>query len=168
MAKLERLLAPDEELVLDLHPHWRRLVVPFLGVPTVAAATTFALLTGPVTAGFRYAVLALAAVVLVAVSVLPYLRWRTTRYLVTDRRVLGRSGILTRTGSDVPLYRVEDVHYENSLADRVLRSGDLVLESAGEHGGLRLVDVPRVEQVTRTISSLLESYDRRRRELPVD
>jgi uncharacterized membrane protein YdbT with pleckstrin-like domain len=166
VANILRQLGDGEELVLDLHPHWRRLVVPFLAVPVVAAVTTFVLLVGPDASAYRLGVLAIASVLLVATSGLPYLRWRTTRYLVTDRRVLARSGLVTRVGRDVPLYRLNDVHFENSLADRLTRSGDLVLESAGEHGQLRFVDVPRVEQVQDTIYQLMEADDRRRRGLP--
>lgn len=166
MADITRQLQPDEELIYDLHPHWRRLVVPFLAVPVVAALATFAILAGPDQPAYRYAVIAVAIVILLFVSGLPYLRWRTTRYLVTDRRVMARSGIITRIGRDVPLYRLNDVHFENTLADRLTRSGDLVLESAGEQGQLRFVDVPRVEQVQRTIYRLMEVDDRRRRGLP--
>ncbi|HSP38802.1 MAG TPA: PH domain-containing protein [Frankiaceae bacterium] len=165
MANIARQLAPGEELVLDLHPHWRRLIVPFLAVPVVAALATFAVLAGPGRAPYRDGVLAVAVVLLLMLSGVPYLRWRTTRYLVTDRRVMSRSGIITRLGRDVPLYRLNDVHFENTLADRLTRSGDLVLESAGEQGQLRFVDVPRVEEVQRTIYRLMEADDRRRRGL---
>jgi uncharacterized membrane protein YdbT with pleckstrin-like domain len=166
MADIARQLQPGEELVYDLHPHWRRLVVPFLAVPLVAALATFALLAGPDEPTYRYAVVAVGILLLLFLSGLPYLRWKTTRYLVTNRRVMARSGIVTRVGRDVPLYRLNDVHFENTLADRLTRSGDLVLESAGEQGQLRFVDVPRVEQVQHGIYRLMEADDRRRRGLP--
>jgi uncharacterized membrane protein YdbT with pleckstrin-like domain len=104
-----------------------------------------------------------AVLLLFWISFLPYLRWRTTRYIVTNRRVLYRSGIITQTGRDVPLYRLNDVHFENTIADRLTRSGDLILESAGEQGQLRFTDVPRVEEVQRTIHRLTEEDDQRRR-----
>jgi uncharacterized membrane protein YdbT with pleckstrin-like domain len=157
-----------EHVVLDLHPHWRRLVVPFVAVPVVAAAATFALLAGADAPAYRAAVVVLALVVAVFVSGIPYLRWRTTRYFVTDRRVVGRAGILTHYASDVPLYRVADVHSEATLGKRMLRTGDLVLEGLGDAGTLRLVEVPRVEQVQRTVLRLMDADDRRRRGLPTD
>jgi uncharacterized membrane protein YdbT with pleckstrin-like domain len=158
----------DEQVLLELHPHWRRLVVPFVAVPVVASVATFAVLVGADAGAFRLAVVVLAVVVLVFVSGIPYLRWRTTRYVVTDRRVLGRAGILTRTGSDVPLYRIADVQSEATLGRRLLRSGDLVLEGVGDAGTLRLVEVPRVEEVQRTVVRLMDADDRRRRGLPRD
>jgi uncharacterized membrane protein YdbT with pleckstrin-like domain len=166
VANIERQLSDGEELILDLHPHWRRLIIPFLAVPVVAALATFAEIVGPSAAAYRYGVIGVALVLLLFTSGIPYLRWRTTRYLVTNRRVMARSGIVTRVGRDVPLYRLNDVHFENTLADRLTRSGDLVLESAGEQGQLRFTDVPRVEEVQRTIHRLTEADDRRRRGLP--
>jgi uncharacterized membrane protein YdbT with pleckstrin-like domain len=166
VANILRQLADGEELVLDLHPHWRRLILPFLAVPVVAALATFAEIAGPSDPPYRYAVVGVAVVIVIFTSGLPYLRWKTTRYLVTGRRVMSRSGIVTRVGRDVPLYRLNDVHFENTLADRLTRSGDLVLESAGEQGQLRFVDVPQVEHVQRTIYRLMEADDRRRRGLP--
>ena len=161
--RLARQLGPGEELVLALHPHWRRLVVPFVAVPAVAALVTFLLLRGPAEGGFRVLVVGVAALALVALSLLPYLRWRTTHYVITTRRVMGRSGVTRRVGQDLPLYRIEDVTFEHSLLGRLLGSGDLVLESSGEQGGLRLVDVPKVEAVQRIISELMDDNDRRRR-----
>lgn len=157
MAGAARQLAPGEELVWDLHPHWRRLVVPFVVVPVVAGATTLALLTGPAEPPFRVLVLAVAFLLLLALALLPYLRWRSTRYLVTDRRVAGRAGIVTAEGQDLPLAHVDELHYEQTLVGRLFRSGDLVLDSDDEAGGLRLVDVPRVVQVARSVAALVDA-----------
>jgi uncharacterized membrane protein YdbT with pleckstrin-like domain len=162
------LASDGERVVLELHPHWRRLVIPFVAVPVSAATATFAVLVGADASAYRAAVVVLALVVILFASAIPYLRWRTTRYVVTDRRVIGRSGILTHYASDVPLYRVADVHSEATLGRRMLRSGDLVLEGIGDAGTLRLVEVPRVEQVQRTVVRLMEADDRRRRGLPTD
>ena len=63
----------------------------------------------------------------------------------------------------MPLYRMNDVHFENTLSDRVTGSGDLIIESAGEQGQLRFTDVPHVEDVQRVIHRLTEEDDQRRR-----
>ncbi len=163
MAKIERELGEGEEVVLDLHPHWRRLVLPMVFVPIVVGIAAFALAVGPGGLIYDLVIIILAALLLGWVSLLPYERWRTTRYIVTNRRIIWRQGIVTRTGRDVPLYRLNDVHFENTIADRVTRSGDLIIESAGEQGQLRFTDVPRVVEVQRTIHRLTEEDDQRRR-----
>ena len=62
-------------------------------------------------------------------SGLPYLRWRTTHYVVTTHRLLWRSGVLSRTGRDIGLSRITDVSYRQTLWQRVIRSGTVTLET---------------------------------------
>lgn len=163
MGKLERQLGDGEQIVIDLRPHWRRLVLPMAAVPVVVGVTAFAIGVGPGGPVYDWVIIGVAVVLLAWTSFLPYLRWRTTRYVVTNRRVVLRTGIITQTGRDVALYRLNDVHFENTIADRLTRSGDLIIESAGEQGQLRFTDVPKVEEVQRTISRLTEEDDQRRR-----
>ena len=134
-------LTEDEHLVLRLHPHWKTLI-------------------GPVSV----AVLVVAAVAILAVMlwlIVPVLRWRTTIYELTTRRLRVRSGIATRRGRDIPLARINDVSFEKGLLDRLLGSGRLVVESAGEHGQILLNDIPRVEYTQATLFRLVEEEQRR-------
>jgi uncharacterized membrane protein YdbT with pleckstrin-like domain len=85
----------------------------------------------------------------------PFLAWLTTTYTVTDRRLITRSGIVSRRGHDIPLMRISDVSYEHGLMDRVLGCGTLVVSDASEYGRVKLHDIPHVEQVQLQISRLL-------------
>ena len=76
----------------------------------------------------------------------PFLAWRTTHFVITDRRVMFRHGLLTRQGIDIPLARINSVEFRHGLSDRVLRTGTLVIESAAQDP-LEFHDIPRVEQV---------------------
>jgi uncharacterized membrane protein YdbT with pleckstrin-like domain len=161
-----RLLQEDEEVVLDLHPHWRRIFFPVLSVPVVVALAAFAAAKLPDNswrANGRWALLALAAVILFFTFVRPWLRWINTNYVVTTHRVVLRDGVLARSGRDIPLSRINDVTFEHNLIERLLRSGTLLVESAGERGQVTLTDVPRVESVQHTLYRLVEKDDRRRR-----
>ena len=91
----------------------------------------------------------------------PVLRWRTTTYELTTRRLRVREGIVTRRGRDIPLVRINDVSFEKGLLDRLLGAGRLVVESAGEHGQILLNDIPHVEQVQGTLFRLVEEEQRR-------
>ena len=79
---------------------------------------------------------------------------------MTNKRVVVRTGILSRTGRDIPLTRVNDVTFTHNLLERILRCGTLVVESAGERGQVQLTAVPRVEQVQRTLYELVEKAGR--------
>ena len=87
----------------------------------------------------------------------PVLRWRTTTYELTTRRLRTRFGLLTRRGRDIPLARINDVSFEKGMLDRLLGAGRLVVESAGEHGQIVLRDIPNVEQVQATLYQLVEA-----------
>lgn len=166
MAFPRRLLGEDEEVVLDLHPHWKRLAVPAALVPIVTGVTTyvvFVLPSGSFRTAGRWAVVAVALVVLLRFSVWPWLRWLTTRYVLTTHRVVIREGVFGRRGRDVPLTRVNDVSFHHSLLERMLGCGTLTIESAGEHGQVELPEVPRVERVQREVYRCVEALSDDRR-----
>jgi uncharacterized membrane protein YdbT with pleckstrin-like domain len=103
-------------------------------------------------------------VVLLAVifwSVIPFLRWRTTTYELTNRRLRLRSGIVSRAGRDFPLIRISDISFSHGLIDRLLRCGRLVVESAGEHGQLALNEIPQVVRVQGILFQLVEEEQAR-------
>ncbi|MHB8341263.1 MAG: PH domain-containing protein [Mycobacteriales bacterium] len=162
MAYPKRLLAPDESVALETHPHWRRLIWPILAVPLVCGAASFG--AAEIPAGryqgyLRWAVLAAALLALAGTSLRPWLRWRTTNYVVTTRRIVVRTGVLSRQGRDVPLTRVMDVSFQHTLLERLFGSGTLIVESGGERGQVVLADVPAVEEVQRTLYRLVEAVE---------
>ena len=155
----DRSLAVGEQSVEVLHPHWKTLVGPVLGAFVIVAA----LLVGEVAipGGTDAAVERLAAAVLAVVLLMwwliyPLLRWRTTRYELTTRRMRLRTGVIARNGSDIPLSRITDVSFRKSPLDRLLGCGTLVVESAGEHAEIILRQVPHVERVSATLFQLVE------------
>ena len=157
-------LAGDEQSVLVLHPHWKTVVWPlFLLVLTIAAAIALLVVipSGSAAGWERLAVGVVALLVLLAWVLVPLLRWRTTTYQLTTRRFSLREGVIARRGRDIPLTRINDVSFEHGPIDRLLGSGTLVVESAGEHGQLRLTEIPRVEIVQATLYQLVEDEQRR-------
>ena len=157
-------LTEDEHLVLRLHPHWKTLIRPFAVAVLVIAIALIAEVLIPSNSAAAVERLVVAAVAILAVMlwlIVPVLRWRTTIYELTTRRLRVRSGILTRRGRDIPLARINDVSFEKGLLDRLLGSGRLVVESAGEHGQILLNDIPRVEFTQATLFRLVEEEQRR-------
>jgi uncharacterized membrane protein YdbT with pleckstrin-like domain len=157
-------LTEDEHLVLRLHPHWKTLIGPVSVAVIVVAVALIAEVVIPSNSGAAVERLVVAAVAILAVMlwlIVPVLRWRTTTYELTTRRLRVRSGIVTRHGRDIPLARINDVSFEKGLLDRLLGSGRLVVESAGEHGQILLNDIPRVEFTQATLFRLVEEEQRR-------
>ena len=79
-------------------------------------------------------------------TVRPFFAWLTTHFVITDRRVMYRHGVLTRAGIDIPLARINSVEFRHGLLDRMVRTGTLVIESASQDP-LEFNDIPQVEQV---------------------
>jgi uncharacterized membrane protein YdbT with pleckstrin-like domain len=157
-------LTDDEHLVLRLHPHWKTLIRPVLVAVLVVAVALITEVLIPSNSAAAVERLVVAAVAILAVMlwlIAPVLRWRTTTYELTTRRLRVRSGIVTRHGRDIPLARINDVSFEKGLLDRLLGSGRLVVESAGEHGQILLNDIPRVEFTQATLFRLVEEEQRR-------
>lgn len=155
MAYPAKLLGEGEHVVLDLHPHVKRLVLPVLVLVAVAAG--YGYLLSQVDDGTARLIAGVVALLLIGWRVVaPFLRWRTTHFVITDRRVVVRTGVLSRSGRDVPMSRINDVTFEHGPVERLLRCGTIVVESAGERGQVVLTDVPQVEQVQRTIYDLAE------------
>jgi uncharacterized membrane protein YdbT with pleckstrin-like domain len=152
-------LSEGERSVLTLHPHWKILLRPALILMVVAAAgaaLTIVIPPGSYAAPGRIAVGGLVLIVAMVWFVVPFLRWQTTTYQLTTRRLRLRRGILSRSGRDFPLIRISDVSFSHGLIDRMLGCGQLVVESAGEHGQLVLTEIPQVEKVQATLFQLVE------------
>jgi membrane protein YdbS with pleckstrin-like domain len=160
----DRSLAMGEESVQVLHPHWKTLVRPIavVFVVVVAALVGEVLIpAGKDAAIERLAVAAAAVVLAMWWLMIPLLRWRTTRYELTTRRMRLRDGIIARHGRDIPLSRITDVSFRKGLLDRLLGCGTLIVESAGEHGEIALTEVPHVEHVQSTLFQLVEDERQR-------
>ena len=152
-------LAEGEHLVLRLHPHWRTILRPLLILSATVAGLLVVLILLPSVPHPGLVRLALGVVALAIIGVfaaVPLLRWQTTSYELTTRRLRLRAGIITRTGRDFPLTRISDVSFAQGPLDRLLGCGRLVVESPGEHGQLVLSEIPGVQRVQSILFQLVE------------
>jgi uncharacterized membrane protein YdbT with pleckstrin-like domain len=161
----ERLLAEHEELIYDLRPHWLTLVVPVLltAVVVVAVGAAWVVMpAGDLQQPARLAVGVLGLAVLLATVAGRVLRWATTHFVLTTDRLIFRSGVVAKFGREIPLERINDVTFSQSLFERLVGVGDLLLESAGEQGQSRFSDIRDPEAVQLEIYRQMEANDRRR------
>jgi uncharacterized membrane protein YdbT with pleckstrin-like domain len=143
------LLVEDEQVVVHKHPHWKMLLGPVVVLLLVVGVASFlsAVVRAQAWAPWAWAGLAAAGLALVGrFTVFPVVRWRTTHFVVTDRRVLVREGVFTRHGMDIPLRRISSVQVRHTLWERMLGSGTLIVESDSDES-LEFDDVPGVQRV---------------------
>lgn len=156
-------LNDGEEVVLDLRPHW-----VFLTWPTAAlAASLLAAIVADRDIGSDFLTFPLLAVVLVALVwfVGRFARWRTTNFVVTNDRLVVRKGIVRRHGREIPLEHVNDLTVIQNLVDRIVKAGDLHIESAGERGAEVFYDCPRPPRVQNEIYRQMDQANARTADL---
>lgn len=157
MSFLKRLLGPGEEVVLESRPHWS-VLVPRAAVLLLVLAGCIAVVvlwsSAPVWIGY---LLAAVGAVTAAWFLARFVRWRTSWLVITTRRIVYRRGMLQRIGREIPLSRVQDVTYRQSLFERMIGTGDLTVESAGEGGSEPFPHVKRPDRIQSVISQLTSS-----------
>lgn len=161
MTLSRKVLMDGEQTILSTRTHVKALLVAFLTLVAVSFAAAYLVgVAGNAANGWiRTAILVLAVILVVFGALLPFLRWLTWTYNLTDKRLIEQKGILTRTGRIIPLNRINDVSFEKNLIDRLLGCGTLVIRNASEEAGLQLRDIPHIENFHRTVSTLVARSD---------
>ncbi len=160
MAFPRKLLNESEDVVLDLNPHWW-----FMVKQTVALVAALVLGVVALAADLTGALQILSGLIIIAALVwwgLRYMAWRSTNFVVTTDRLIYRNGVLSKSGIEIPLDRVNNVLFSQRLLERVLGAGDLVIESAGESGRQAFSDVRKPSAVQNEIYRQIEANENRK------
>ena len=155
-----KLLNDDEEIVLDLHPHWWFFIEPLASLAGAVVLGLLLLVVWDVPDWVNVPVGVLILVVLGWFAV-RYAKWVTTNFVVTTDRLVYRHGVLSKHGIEIPLDRVNTVFFSQTLFERMLGAGDLVIESAGEQGRESFSNVRRPSAVQNEIYRQMEANQRR-------
>lgn len=162
MAYPQKLLAAGEVVQFELRPHFRALFVPIIILIGIVFVGSWLFFVTDNTI-LRWAIAIIALVLFVPFVLIAFLRWLTTQYVFTNRRIITRQGIVAKRGRDMPLSKVQNVSFDISVMGRLLNYGALRIDSANAEGDLVIVDVPHVEEIQREVYRLHEEDDSRRR-----
>jgi uncharacterized membrane protein YdbT with pleckstrin-like domain len=157
-----KLLNSYEEITVDLHPHWIYFAEPALMlIGSIVLAIVVLALTHDSVRG----VLAILTVALIVVSavwlVVRYFKWTSTNFVITTHRLIFRQGIFAKHGVEIPLERVMNVNFNQTILERIVGAGDLLIESGGKDGQQRFSDIRKPEQVMNLIHAQVESNSNR-------
>lgn len=164
MAFPKKLLNSYESMVVDLHPHWLflwRQTALFLAGVALSIVWLVSGMHGwrnSAMLWFSLAVLALGAVLLLH----RWSIWRTTNFCITTDRLIFRHGVIAKSGIEIPLERVNNVNFSQSIFERLVGAGSLLIESGGEDGQQRFTHIPHPERVQNEIHSQIEQNDQRK------
>jgi uncharacterized membrane protein YdbT with pleckstrin-like domain len=151
------LLQPDEELILSIRPHWWALIdgIGALGGAVVLGA--LALWSGVQALQLLAAVVLVAALLFFAVR---YVKWTTTTFAVTSERVIFHRGLISRRNTQMPLEKINTVDFHQSVFERIIGAGDLVIESGSEAGIESFTNIRRPLDVQQEITRQMDRHEK--------
>jgi uncharacterized membrane protein YdbT with pleckstrin-like domain len=146
-----KLLLADEDVVLDMHPHWVFFAEPVMvllgGLALSIIGTVLDSTAGNIVRDIGVVIL----VVGVIWTLIRYMKWRTTNFVVTSHRILFRHGVFAKAGIEIPIDRVMNVNFAQSVRERLLGAGNLLIESGGEDGQQTFTDIRKPQDVQKLI-----------------
>jgi uncharacterized membrane protein YdbT with pleckstrin-like domain len=153
---VNKYLLPHEHQVITVRKHPAVLIKPILvvliGLVIAAVVSTTVARHQAGVVGFVWIAWAL---------LLPWLfykvwEWTQDYFIVTSRRMLLATGVITRKVAMMPLVKVTDMSFQRSSLGRLLGYGEFILESAGQEQALRVVDhLPYPEQLYLEVCGLI-------------
>lgn len=155
MAYPARLLSPGERVETEFRPHWKLLIWPVL---ILVVAIVIAVVLAINIDGLLGWVLPLAVVLAgLLIPVKRWYLWLFTKFIITNERLIVRRGLIARQSKEIPFERIDNISFSQTVGERILRSGDLLLESTGEAGQSRYSDIPRPEETQALIYRIREA-----------
>ena len=153
---VNKYLLPHEHQVITVRKHPAVLLRPIgftlLGLVIAAVVSTTVARHNADVVGFVWIVW---AVVLVWLAFKVW-EWSQDYFIVTSRRMLLATGVITRKVAMMPLVKVTDMSFQRSSLGRLLGYGEFILESAGQDQALRRVDhLPYPEQLYLEVCGLI-------------
>jgi len=149
----KNLINDNENVALDLRPHWwyfsKHILtgIPLLIVIILAFRVNEAVLYWPVVA---------VTIAWAIWLLLKFISWTRTYFVVTDQRVMYRTGVLSRHGVEIPLERINNLNFHQRMFERMIGAGDLEIQSAGEQGTTLFENVRHPDGVQQEIYRQME------------
>lgn len=154
MAFDAKLLNNNEEILLDVRPHW------WFITPQVALAL-LVIIVGVIAAAWADNTIVTYVVIVAILAALAnlawrYINWAGINFVITTDRLIFRSGVFSKKGIEIPLERINTVFFNTTLFERAVGSGDLTVESAGEGGQQHFDNVRKPQLIQQEIYRAME------------
>jgi uncharacterized membrane protein YdbT with pleckstrin-like domain len=156
------LINEGETVALDLRPHWWYFSRHILsGIPLFILLILATRIHDNTLHDATVLLLGVAAIAWAVWLASQYVTWTRTYFVVTSDRVIYRTGVFSRHGVEIPLDRVNNINFHQSLWERIIGAGNLEIQSAGEEGTSAFDDVRHPDGVQQEIYRRMEERARR-------
>jgi membrane protein YdbS with pleckstrin-like domain len=159
MAYPDNLLVTGERVIVNKRPHWKVLILPtILFIVIIGGGSALAAwINGRNWANASWAYWAIGAVALIALIILvvvPFVRWRTEHFVITNHHVFFRTGLLSRREHQIPLGQIANMETEVTFWGRLMGYGSLIVESSADQP-LKFRNVASLSKVQATLNQLI-------------
>ncbi len=153
----KNLINEGEAVALDLRPHWWFFSQHILtGIPLIIGLALATRVNDDTVHDALVYVLGGAAVLWAVWLLFKFLEWSRTFFVITDQRVIFRTGVLTRHGVEIPLERINNINFHQGIWERIIGAGDLEIQSAGEQGTSQFDNVRHPDGVQQEVYRQME------------
>jgi uncharacterized membrane protein YdbT with pleckstrin-like domain len=151
-------LRPGEELVLELRPHWWYMAPATLILVAAVLVGGGALSTS---VDFFSYVAAFFVVVALGYWLSRFVRWITIHFILTSDRIFYLHGVIARSGTEIPLDKINTVFFKQSIFERIFGLGSIKVESASETGSANFDFIRKPSSVQNAIYHQIEANEHR-------
>lgn len=96
-------------------------------------------------------ILFLCILIIIIKLVLDYLDWKNTMYTLTDKRIIIKRGLFSKEKISMPYNKVQDIDVSQSVLERILGAGDIVIYGGRDNVETILDEVPNPREVEEII-----------------
>lgn len=159
-----KLLNPGEQIVVDLRQHWIALTMAVVWSAVILAALVALLFVWGAWPSWTKGAIVVAAIVAFCIlSGWRFVSWAMRHFVLTTERVISRSGVFAKRALDIPLDTINDIHFSQSIIERVFGSGSLIISSASETGNSEFHFIRDPEKIQNLIYHQREEAERAER-----
>lgn len=151
------LINDGENVALDLRPHWWYFSKHILtGIPLLIVIIIVFQIDDDTIKSVSGAIVGIITIGWGIWLLLKFISWTRTYFVVTDQRVVYRTGVISRHGVEIPLERINNLNFHQRIFERMIGAGDLEIQSAGEQGTTLFENVRHPDGVQQEIYRQME------------
>jgi len=153
----DNLLVTGEKIYVRKRPHWKVLILPFIFFVLIigGCAALLAFLNGREWPGWvTWAIVAVAVIALIVLVLVPFIRWRTEHFVISDHHIFFRTGLLSRREHQIPLGQIANIETEVTFWGRLMGFGSLIVESSADQP-LKFRNVANLSKVQSMLNQLI-------------
>ena len=131
---MKNKIEPNENIVYKCKPHWCVLIWPAIISILTFIISFIIILPSLLIDGFgSYAViegiisLLLCIVISICIFAIPFLKFKTNKLILTDKRIFGKVGIIKTTSLTAPISKIQTVNIHRGLFGRIFGYSDITI-----------------------------------------